>query len=84
MTDVHLQNLDGDLEARLRDRAASHGRSVEQEAKDILRAALAPAEGPAPDNLATRIRARMAPYGGVDLEIPPREPMRESNLFADE
>lgn len=83
MTDVHLRNLDGDLEARLRDRAASHGHSVEEEAEDILRAALGPVEGPAPDNLATRVRALFAPLGGVDLDIPQREPMRDAKLFDD-
>lgn len=28
-------------------------------------------------DLAAAIKARMAPLGGVDLEIPPRGPMRE-------
>ena len=30
-----------------------------------------------PANLAQAIRARFAPLDGVELEIPPREPMRE-------
>ena len=32
-------------------------------------------------NLASAIRARFAPLGGVDLEIPPREPMRDPPDF---
>nr|WP_294548016.1 hypothetical protein [uncultured Rhodopila sp.] len=32
-------------------------------------------------NLYERIRARFAPLGGVDLEIPPREPGREPPPF---
>jgi hypothetical protein len=34
-----------------------------------------------PANLAAAIRARIAPLGGVDLDIPPREPMREPPSF---
>lgn len=34
-----------------------------------------------PANLASAIRARFAPLGGVDLEIPRREPMRDSPDF---
>lgn len=30
-----------------------------------------------PDNLAERIRARFAPFGGVNLTLPEREPTRE-------
>lgn len=32
-------------------------------------------------NLATAIRARFAPLGGVELELPPREPMRDPPDF---
>ncbi|WP_349371169.1 hypothetical protein [Salinarimonas sp.] len=32
-------------------------------------------------NLVAKIKARIAPLGGVDLEIPPREPMREPPTF---
>ena len=35
----------------------------------------------APRNLARAIRARIEPLGGVDLELPPREPMREPPDF---
>ena len=34
-----------------------------------------------PRNLAMAIRARIEPLGGVDLELPPREPMREPPDF---
>ncbi len=39
-----------------------------------------PSNQPSAD-LAAAIRARIAPLGGVDLEIPPREPMREPPDF---
>jgi antitoxin FitA len=52
--------------------AANHGRSMEEEAREILRRGL-PAE-PAPiRNLATAIREIIEPLGGVELEIPPRD-----------
>jgi len=72
-----IRNLDEKLKARLRVQAAKHGRSMEDEARDILRTALAtPAARNAP-NLVRAIRRRVEPLGGVDLQIPSREPMRE-------
>ena len=53
---------------------------MEQEARDILRAAL-DQESPAGKNLATAIRARFEPLGGVELDLPPREPMPEPPQF---
>jgi plasmid stability protein len=75
-----IRRLDDPLKARLRVRAAEHGRSMEEEARTILRAALSvePAE---PGNLADAIQARFAPYGGVELEPLPREPIREPQTF---
>lgn len=32
-------------------------------------------------NLAEAIRKRIAPFGGVELNIPPREPVREPPRF---
>ena len=53
---------------------------MEQEARDILRAALD--EDAAPDrNLGTAIHELFRPFGGAELEIPPREPMREPPRF---
>jgi plasmid stability protein len=66
-----IRNIDEALKRRLRVRAAHHGRSMEEEVRDILRAALS--EEPRQPSLLQSIRARL-PEGGVDLEIPPREP----------
>jgi plasmid stability protein len=41
-----IRNLDDGLKKRLRIRAAAHGRSMEDEARDILRAALSTGEKP--------------------------------------
>lgn len=80
MASITVRNLDDGLKRRLRIRAAENGRSMEQEAREILRAALE--EEPAPErDLASAIRARFAPFGDVELEIPPRDPMRDPPKF---
>lgn len=80
MTSITVRNLDESLKRRLRVQAASHGRSMEDEARDILRTALNQEPTP-PANLAAAIRSRFAPLGGVDLPEAPREPMREPPDF---
>ncbi len=79
MASMTIHNLDDDIKQRLHIQAAKHGRSMEEEAREILRSALA--EPAPPANLARAIRARFAPLGGVELDIPPREPMRETSRF---
>ena len=78
MASMTIRNLDDDIKQRLRVQAAEHGHSMEEEARAILRAALEPAS---PINLTRAIRARFAPLGGVELDIPPREPMRDPPQF---
>ena len=80
MASITVRNIDDDLKRRLRVRAAVNGRSMEAEAREILKAAL-PAETAPTKNLGTAIRERFAPYGGVELDIPPRDPMREPPKF---
>jgi plasmid stability protein len=76
MASITIRNLSEETKARLRVRAAQHNRSMEEEARSILRATLA--EGnTTPRNLADAIRRRFKPLGGVDLRLPLREPMRE-------
>ena len=80
MASITIHNLDEPLEARLRIQAAMQGRSMEDEARDILRTALN--RGPVQAmNLATAIRARFAPLGGVDVPEAPRQPMQEAPDF---
>ncbi len=76
MASITIRNLDDETKERLRVRAAHGRRSMEQEARNILREALAEDKS-AQSNLATVIRKRFAPVGGVDLELPSREPIRE-------
>ncbi len=80
MATMSIRNIDDRLKARLRVRAAQHGKSMEEEARDILRAALS-AEEPAPRNLAQAIRDRVSSLGGIDLPEVAREAIRESPDF---
>lgn len=79
MASITVRNLDGEVKSRLRTRAAEHGRSMEEEVRVILRQAVD--LEPAPENLASFIHDCFAPFGGVELELPPREPMREPPIF---
>ena len=79
MASITIRNLDDDVKTRLRVRAAENHRSMEEEARLILRDAVG--RRPSTENLAETIRARIAPLGGVDLELPPREPGREPPTF---
>jgi plasmid stability protein len=77
---ITIRNLDEDLKRRLRMRAAEHGCSMEEEAREILRRAISGVI--APKNLGQAIHARFAAIGGVELELPARGPMREPPSFS--
>ena len=79
MASITIRNLDDDVKTRLRVRAADNGRSMEKEARLILRDAVG--RKMLPRNLASAIRAHFGPTNGVDLELPPREPGREPPSF---
>lgn len=79
MASITIRNLDDEVKIRLRIRAASHGRSMEEEARLILRDAVEQDVGPA--DLAAAIRERFAHLGGVELELPSREAMPEPPRF---
>ena len=79
MASITIRNLDDDIKRRLRVRAAEHGRSMEEEAREILRDVVGHARPPM--DLAHRLRARVARTGGVDLDIPARDPMRTPPAF---
>lgn len=75
MASITIRRLQESLKGRLRVRAAHHGRSMEEEAREILKAALSN-ETSGRRNLAESIRGRFAGLGGVELPEVPREPMR--------
>lgn len=83
MASMTIRNLDDDLKTRLRVQAARHGRSMEEEARCVLREALSdkPEVGSGAAWIAD-IRALVEPFGGIELELPPREPAREPPDFS--
>jgi plasmid stability protein len=78
---ITIRNLDETVKRKLRLRAAQHNRSMEDEARDILRTSLAQ-EPARSGNLVDAIRRRVEPLGGVELQLPPRGPVREPPDFA--
>jgi antitoxin FitA len=81
MSSITIRNLDPKIKERLRVRAAEHGHSMEAEARRILQTALTEPAFPPERNLYERVRARFTRLGGVDLELPDREPTREPPGF---
>ena len=79
MASITIRNLDDEVKTRLRLRAAGNGRSMEEEARLILRDAVGPK--PSSNNLANIIRAHFGPYNGVNLELPLRHAFREPPTF---
>lgn len=75
MTSLTIQNLDELLAKRLQLRAAAHGRSIEDEAHEILRQTIEKTQKD--QDLGRAIHKHFAAIGGIDLDLPPREPMRE-------
>ena len=80
MASITIRNLDDDVKTKLRMRAAGNGRSMEEEARLILAEAVAREAAPA-KGLGTAIHELFKPFGGIDLNLPPREPMREPPRF---
>jgi antitoxin FitA len=77
MSTLTIRNLEPSIKDKLRIAAATHGRSMEEEVRTILRNVLAqPAaskEVAKPMGMmGDRIHARFATLGGVELDIPPR------------
>lgn len=80
MASITVRNLDDGLKRRLRIRAAENERSMEQEVREILRTVLAEDSTPS-QNLGTALHSLFSPFGGVELDLPPRTPMREPPTF---
>jgi plasmid stability protein len=69
MASLSVRKLDDETLARLRVRAASRGVSMEEEARRILKAAVA-----APERLGDLALQTFGPQHGVDLELPEHAP----------
>ena len=75
MASITIRRLDDSVKARLRICAAHHGRSMEEEAREILKQGVMAKRTPRL-NFAESIRQYITPLGGVELLVPEREPIR--------
>lgn len=67
MASITVRNLDEDLKERLREQAAKHGCSMEEEVRRILAAALPYVESP-PEGLGTAVHDFFKPVALTDEE----------------
>ena len=84
MANPIIGGLDDEARTRLRIRAAGNARTMEEEARAILREALgcgADECAPPPEDLAAAIHDLFAPLGGLEIDLPPREKVREPPDF---
>jgi antitoxin FitA len=80
MNNITISNLDDGMKSRLQKRAEEHGRSLEEEAREILRLALTENQEH-PLNIVTRIEQRFADLGDFELPEIPRKPIRNVSTF---
>lgn len=69
---ITINDLDDGLVERLYQRAAGNGRTAEEEAREILGAVLDVPDIAPEKGLGTAINNLFKPFGGVELELPPR------------
>ncbi len=83
MASLTLRNIDDSLKASLRMRAAENGRSMEEEARQILKHFLLRKKSST--GIGTRISMRFTAAGGADLpDVPRSVPRRLPNFDPDE
>lgn len=87
MATLTIRNLDDSVKQALRERAARHGVSMEEEARVLLRASLSGADKATiegKESLWDRVARLREKYGTAELEIPERtELVGERKVFAD-
>lgn len=79
MATLTIRKLTDATKGKLRVRAAENGRSMEEEARRIIEDAVGPDDNV---SLAEAIHRIFAPLGGIDLELPPRQPVGEPPDFS--
>lgn len=82
MATLTIRQLDEKTKTRLRVQAAHHGRSMEEEAREILRSVLR-ASPAVKGDLSDAIRRRFAEFGGIELRLPSRDAVREVPKFGE-
>jgi plasmid stability protein len=74
MASLLIRNFDDALRDRLKARARANHRSLEEEARETLRLAVArDAASPKSESLLSIVTRIFGPEGGVDLDLPPRD-----------
>jgi plasmid stability protein len=76
---IVIRQLDDDVKAKLQRRAREHGRSTEEEVREILRNAVREQDRP-PSRLGTRISARFARIGLTEEIAELRGEVRPADL----
>lgn len=77
MAAITIRNLDENLKARLRLQAAKHGRSMEEEARQLLSQGLTASASAQPVTLTSLAKTLFGRAHGLeDLALPPREAPR--------
>lgn len=82
MAAISVRDLDEDVTARLKVRAALHGRSMEAEVRSILTGAVLGTDDEGP-NLAQALRTRCAAVNGAELLAPARKDMPRAADLSD-
>lgn len=88
MASLTITGLQDHVSNALRERARTHGWSLEEEVRAILEASVdsdpagAVADGSV--DIVRTIRRELASVGGIDLELPKREPLPDPIQFKDD
>ena len=83
MAALTIRKLDNTVKARLRLRAAQHGRSMEEEARQILSAAVTAEPVNQGQQMVDAFREVFGSRGGFDLELPSRNTEWTPPTFAE-
>jgi len=81
MASITIRNLDDSLKGALRSRAAAHGRSMEEEARQLLKQALL--RDRSAKGLGTAIANLFKESDGVELDLPMRSQPRVPPSFGE-
>lgn len=81
MASLTIRNLDDSLKVGLRQQAARHGWSMEEEVRQILRRTVTPVQDLG--SFAQRIHQRFAQLGVDDLPVPERQTVRQPPQWRD-
>ena len=82
MASLTIRNIPDEAKRRFRQRAAAHGRSMEEEARQLIIEAAASNVKPARKSIGEMLYEMSRP--GIELPIPPRTPARIPDFGPDQ